>query len=90
VPDQPALPELNELYLWPENQDAWTIFKLVQTEWRGGMQREGLDKSGVRAVIDQRRAWRTRRRARFGDIQVMERACLDEWAQRAAADAAKG
>jgi hypothetical protein len=32
----------------------------VQTEWRGTMDRVGLDKAGVKIIIDQRRDWRKR------------------------------
>lgn len=75
-------------YLFPENLPAWQLFMAVQTQWRGGMAREGLDYPGVHAVIDQRRSWRLRRRQRFAEIQVMERASLDAWAEQAADDKA--
>lgn len=86
VPDAPVLPEkpkkLEELYIWPDNLPGWELFLSVQTQWRGGMQREGLDYPGVHLVIGQRRVWRAHRRQRFAEIQIMERACLDEWAKR--------
>jgi hypothetical protein len=77
-------PALLPFHLFPENAPAWALFMCVQTQWRGGMQREGLDYPGVQAVIDSRREWRKHRRARFADIQVIERAVLDEWRKESA------
>lgn len=81
---EPLLP----FYLFPENLDAWLLFRAVQTQWRGnGMGREGLDYAGVHLVIDQHRRWRRHRRQRFADVQVMERAVLTVWAEQARDDA---
>lgn len=84
-PDAPVdvAEPLATFYLWPENLEAWRLFMAVQTQWRGGMSREGLDYAGVHRVIDQRRAWRLRRRRRFAEVMLMERACLQEWGQKA-------
>jgi hypothetical protein len=71
------------LYLWPENAECWTLFQAVQTQWRVGMGgREGLDYGGVRIVIGERRAWRTRSRRYFAEVCFLERVCLEEWAKR--------
>lgn len=75
---------LQPFYLFPENVEAWRLFGAVQTQWRGGTAREGLDYPGVQIVIAQRRAWRLRRRRLMAEILVMERACLDEWGKQAA------
>lgn len=84
VPDRPVEPEPEAVYLWPQNVPAWDLFMLVQTQWRGtGVGREGLDHAGVELAIDERRAWRTRRRQRRDEIRIMERAALEEWAKRA-------
>jgi hypothetical protein len=83
---EPLLP----FYLFPENVEAWTLFMSVQTYWRGGMDREGLDPNGVDRVINQRRRWRLRRRQRFAEVQLMERAVLQEWAIQRQHAAPKG
>jgi hypothetical protein len=82
-PNCDVLPPPEELYLWPENLQAWNLFFACQTQWRIGMGgREGLDYSGVQRVIDQQRQWRIHRRRLFADVRRMEGACLDEWAKR--------
>lgn len=86
VADGPVLAPPQEIYLWPENVESWALFLACQTQWRGGMEREGLDYDGVHRVIDQRRAWFTRRRQRFADVQVLERAVLEEWRVQRAKD----
>lgn len=84
VPDKPALPDLEPVYLWPENVASWNLFMDVQTQWRSnGVGNTGLDYPSVHCVIDQHRVWRRRRRERFAEVQVMERACLEEWAEKA-------
>jgi hypothetical protein len=85
-PEGPVLEEREPFYLWPENLAAWTLFMAVQTQWRSGMGgRDGLDYAGVHIVIDQHRAWRTRRRRIFAGVQIMERACLQAWAEQSRA-----
>jgi hypothetical protein len=75
---------LDTFHLFPENELAWHLFLAVQTEWRGTMDRVGLDKPGVLSIIDQRRKWRNRRREMFASVVLMERTALVEWAAMAA------
>jgi hypothetical protein len=46
----------------------------------------GLDYAGVEALLRQRPGGPRRRRQHFGDLQVMERAALDAWAEKKSAD----
>jgi hypothetical protein len=84
-PDAPVelAEQLEPFYLWPQNLDAWRLFMAVQTQWRGGMQRDGLDYAGVQLVIGQARAWRKHRRQRLAEVQLMELTCLAEWRKQA-------
>lgn len=77
---------LQAFHLWPENLSAWQLFMSVQSQWRGAMQREGLDLPGVQIVISQRREWRLRRRQRLVEVQLMARVCLEEWRAKDAAE----
>jgi hypothetical protein len=78
---------LDAFYLLRENLPAWQLFLAVQTEWRGTMDRIGLDKPGVLCIIDGRRVWRKRRREMFASIMLMERAVLEEWRMQQASSA---
>ena len=72
-------------YLWPELQPALLAWVCVQTQWRTGMAgATGLDYAGVDAIVRTRRLARGRRRCAqlMADLQVMERAALDEWARQ--------
>ena len=72
-------------YLWPELQPVLLAWVCVQTQWRTGMAgATGLDYAGVDAIVRTRRLARGRRRCAqlMADLQVMERAALDEWARQ--------
>lgn len=70
-------------HLWPEHVPAIELWGAVQTQWRHGFNGPtGLDYAGVRIVIAQRPKWRRRGRRLFGELQIMERATLEEWARR--------
>jgi hypothetical protein len=100
VPDRPLdeIEPVLEVYLWPQNVQAWDLFMRVQTQWKvrveaagGGMgyriesRRTGLDYEGVEIVMRRMRIPPRRRDERFCDVQVMEFAALEEWAKRAGA-----
>lgn len=71
-------------YLWPEHVPALQLWSAVQTQWRVGMAgATGLDYAGVRASPAFARLRPPRRAERiFAELCLMERATLDEWAQR--------
>lgn len=70
-------------WLWPENQQAWRLWCLVQTQWRVGMaDRTGLDHTAVWATLRELVQRRPARQEIFEDIAAMERATLEEWARR--------
>lgn len=71
-------------HLWPEHVPVLELWSAVQTQWRVGMAgATGLDYAGVRASPAFQRL-RPRRRAEriFAELCLMERATLEEWAQR--------
>lgn len=76
-------------YLWTEHEQALGLWTAVQTQWRhAGMDgtRTGLCYAGVQVVLAHRVRPALRKR-RFADIQIMERAALDAWAEQRAAAA---
>lgn len=82
-PAKPPKPE--EFWLWPECVRTWLLFQASQPLWRGtGMQREGLDRPGVEVEMRKARIRPKDRRRVWEEIEVMERAALEEWALRAA------
>lgn len=76
-------------WLWPDHLPAFEAWAMVQTQWRyAGMQglATGLDYAGVWVAI--RARWpgaSGRQRLVFADLQLMERAALDAWAEQRAA-----
>lgn len=59
----------------------------VQTQWRRtGMEGvpTGLDYAGVDVVLRQRYGNARKRRGLFADLQTMERAALEAWAEKRA------
>lgn len=81
-----------EFFLWPENAQSFELFCAVQTQWDsrivgvaafgvGSMRSEvcGLKYPGVDVVL-RHRVERKRRAEVLSDIQIMERAALDEFA----------
>lgn len=71
--------------IWPENAGAVSAFSAVGTQWRTGMNgATGLDYPAVFATLDRirRDLDDAGRDALFADIQVMERAALQEMARR--------
>lgn len=74
----------DEFWLWPENEEAFDLWLAVQTQWTRDMQgAAGLNYNGVEVCMRMRGIRRPKVQERlFGLIQMMEHACLDEWAQR--------
>lgn len=90
--DAPAVSAPTEFFLWPENAQSFEVFCAVQTQWDsrmvgvaafgvGSMRSEvcGLKYPGVDVVL-RHRVERKRRAEVLSDIQIMERAALDEFA----------
>lgn len=70
---------VSEFYLWTEHRPALELWLRVQTQWRvGHAGATGLDYTGVEAAL--RVLAPRKRRQLFRDLQVMERATLNEWA----------
>ena len=75
--------EHDEYWLWPENEDAFGMWLAIQTQWNAGMAgATGLNYQGVEICLRMRGLKKKRRQQMFLLIQMMERACLDEWAQK--------
>lgn len=71
-----------ELLVWPDNWQAWTIFRQMATQWRAGMAGPtGLDYGALFPRMERLRlddeAWESL----FSDIQVMEAAALEQMAE---------
>lgn len=68
-------------HLWPEHREALDCWFGIQTQWRVGMAgATGLDYAGVEAYLRLRMVRAPARRVRLlHELQVMERATLDEW-----------
>ena len=75
--------EHDEYWLWPENEEAFGIWLAVQTQWNASMAgATGLNYPGVETCLRMRGLKKKPRQHMFLLIQMMERACLDEWAQK--------
>lgn len=62
--------------LWPDNDESFTIFTSIQTQWRVGMSgATGFDYPGVASAVQM--MGQTMTPELFSDIQIMERAALD-------------
>lgn len=86
---EPDAPVEDHVEVWDVNWSSLKAFLGCETQWRVTpvasdgrtveLMRLGLDYAGVNAVLDHRRP-RTRR-AVFADLQVMETAALDAFAE---------
>lgn len=75
--------ETDPVELWPENQPAFDLFCMVQTQWRVGMNgATGLDYVPLFTLMDKRglsgEAWQQL----FDDVRVIESAALVEMNKR--------
>lgn len=75
--------EQDEYWLWPENEEAFSLWLGLQTQWNVGMAGAfGLDYTGVEACMRMRDIARKKRVELFAMVQLMEQACLEEWAKK--------
>ena len=73
----------DEYWLWPENEEAFSMWLAIQTQWNASMAgATGLNYPGVETCLRLRGVKKKSRRQLFLMIQMMERACLDEWARK--------
>lgn len=73
----------DEYWLWPENEEAFALWLGLQTQWNVGMAGAvGLDYTGVEACMRMRDIGRKKRAELFAMVQLMEQACLEEWAEK--------
>ena len=82
--EEPIVLDNDEFWLWPENEEAFDLWLAVQTQWTRDIQgAAGLNYSGVEVCMRMHGIRRPKAQQRlFGMIQMMEHACLDEWAQQ--------
>lgn len=75
--------EQDEYWLWPENEEAFELWLGLQTQWNVGMAGAfGLDYTGVEACMRMRDIRKKKRNRLFAMVQLMEQACLEEWAEK--------
>lgn len=74
------------MLVWEENWRSVVFFARLSTQWRfGGMtSATGLDYAAVLALLRTLRLPREEADALFDDVQTMERAAMDEMAERVA------
>lgn len=71
----------DEIFLWPENEDVFDLWKSVQSQWvREDGRIRRLYYPGVKICLDMWRGIKPRQRpAVWHLLQEMEFAALDEW-----------
>jgi hypothetical protein len=75
--------ETDPVELWPENQPAFDLFCMVQTQWRIGMNgATGLDYSPLFVLMDKRGLSGDAWQQLFDDVRVIESAALVEMNKR--------
>lgn len=76
-------PQQDEYWLWPENEEAFGFWLSIQTQWSAGMGgATGLNYPGVEVCLRLRGLKKKARQHMFLLTQMMERACLEEWARQ--------
>jgi Phage related hypothetical protein (DUF1799) len=69
--------ELDEIVIWPENYESYSVFMCMGTQWRTGMAgATGLDYSALNEVWNRLDVPLSRRDDVFQDIRVMENEAL--------------
>lgn len=72
----------DEFWLWPENEPVFCLWLAVQTQWdMADGARYKLNYPGVKVVMEMRSVRKRDRDVFFSRLQVMEQACLSEWAR---------
>lgn len=80
---EPDLVLDDEFALWPENESTFDLWLAVQSQWDvspAGV-RYRLNYPGVRVVFEMRGMNKREQRRQFPLLQVMENACIAEWAR---------
>ena len=73
----------DEYWLWPENDEAFSMWLAVQTQWNAGIGgATGLNYPGVETCLRLRGLKKKAQQKLFLLIQMMERAYLEEWARK--------
>ena len=73
----------DEYWIWPENEETLSTWFTLQTQWNVGMAGPtGLNYPGVETCMRLRGLKKKLRKQMFPLIQMMERACLEEWAHK--------
>ncbi len=75
--------EQDEYWLWPENEEAFALWLGLQTQWNVGIAGAiGLNYLGVEVCMRMRGIARKKHVEMFALVQLMEQACLGEWAEK--------
>lgn len=75
--------DTGEVYLWPENREAWGLWLALQTQWRvGAVGATGLDYTALQATLGLMGVKKKRWPEMFQLIRAMEIATLDEWGKQ--------
>lgn len=75
--------KLEEIYLWPCNQESWRLFQRLQSQWTVGVAgATGLNYAGIESALRLMGIKGSKRSELFADIQVMEEATLEGWEKR--------
>jgi len=71
--------DLGSIEVWPEHYQVYSVFIAMNTQWRTGMNGvTGLDYNALREVWDRTRTPEEDRDEIFYELQIMERAALEE------------
>jgi hypothetical protein len=74
--------DVQEFHLWPEHVDAYVLFGQLQTQWRQGPRgATGLDYTAVLAHMRAIGVPSSDRRRLYEEVQIMERAALQAFAE---------
>ena len=69
--------ELDDVEVWPENWQAWTLFTDMRTQWRVGFSgRTGLDYTPMFALMDRMHLSDDDWRELFDDVKVLEASAM--------------
>ena len=75
--------QVEPLYLWPENVEAWNFFQAVSTQWQVDFGLPiGLNYAGVEVARNAMGVKRKDWPKLFSAVQAMERATLSAWREK--------
>ncbi len=70
--------EQDDVQVWPEHWAALELFTCLLTQWRSGFNgATGLDYAVLPVVFELQGVEKDQQRARFDELQIMERAALE-------------